>query len=100
MTAIAVGRNHTLALLTDGTVKLWGENANGQLGDNSMTDRTSPVAVSSLTGVIGVGTGATHSLAVKSDGTARSWGDNFYLFLVNTRRPVKSRTYIPLEFGA
>lgn len=40
-TAIAVGRNHALALLSGGTVKAWGSNSNGQLRDNSTTDRSS-----------------------------------------------------------
>ena len=75
---IAVGRNHTLVLLSDGTVKAFGSNANGQLGDNTTTDRSSPVSVSGLSTAVAIGTGANHSLAVKSDGTVVAWGDNFY----------------------
>jgi alpha-tubulin suppressor-like RCC1 family protein len=41
--AIAAGGTHTLALRRDGTVLTWGNNANGQLGDGTATNRTTPV---------------------------------------------------------
>ena len=46
---LAVGRDHTLALKTDGTVWAWGRNRYGQLGDGSTTNRSSPVQVGALT---------------------------------------------------
>jgi hypothetical protein len=39
------GGNHNLARLSDGTIVAWGDNTNGQLGDNSTEIRTSPVTV-------------------------------------------------------
>ncbi|MDB4971535.1 MAG: regulator of chromosome condensation [Myxococcales bacterium] len=44
--AVTVGDNHACALLTDGTVQCWGQDTNGQLGDNdpgNLNKRT-PVA--------------------------------------------------------
>jgi alpha-tubulin suppressor-like RCC1 family protein len=35
--------NHFVAFKTDGTLWLWGNNGSGQLGDNSITHRSSPV---------------------------------------------------------
>ena len=35
---LAAGENFTCALLNDGTVKCWGDNANGELGRDSTTD--------------------------------------------------------------
>ena len=48
--AIAAGAGHSLALKSDGTVWAWGLNANGQLGDGTTMQRTTPVPVSGLTG--------------------------------------------------
>ena len=47
-TSIALGADHSCALLMDGTVKCWGYNYYGQLGDLTTTDRTTPVEVSGL----------------------------------------------------
>jgi alpha-tubulin suppressor-like RCC1 family protein len=43
--ATAAGYEHSLALCSDGTVAAWGANGYGQLGDNSTTERNTPVAV-------------------------------------------------------
>lgn len=72
--AVAAGGSHSLALKGDGTLWAWGENAYGQLGDGSTTDRTTPVQV--LTGVVAVSAGQWHTLALKTDGTLWAWGRN------------------------
>nr|WP_246525805.1 hypothetical protein [Geomobilimonas luticola] len=77
--AVAAGSYHTLALKDDGSVWAWGSNANGQLGDNSTTQRLVPVQVYGLgpgAGVIAVAAGSNFSLALKSDGSVWAWGDN------------------------
>jgi alpha-tubulin suppressor-like RCC1 family protein len=65
-----------LTLLHDGTVKGWGRNTNGQLGNGTSSDRTTPSAVSGLTDVTRVSSTRDHGCAVKSDGTLRCWGSN------------------------
>lgn len=42
----AAGRYHNLALRADGTVRSWGHNAYGELGDGTTTNRITPVTVS------------------------------------------------------
>jgi alpha-tubulin suppressor-like RCC1 family protein len=75
--SVAAGQSHSLALLSAGTVRAWGLNTNGQLGDGTTTQRSSPVAVTGLTGVVvAIAAGQSHSLAVKSDGTVWAWGLN------------------------
>lgn len=81
--AVAAGGNHSLALLGDGTVRAWGLNSNGQLGNNSTANAVSPVTVvasSSTSGALccvrSIAAGGFYSLALLEDGTVRGWGHN------------------------
>jgi alpha-tubulin suppressor-like RCC1 family protein len=77
--AVAGGGSHSLALKADGFVWSWGYNAEGELGDGTTINRTSPVAVSGLSsGVVAVAGGGSHSLALKADGSVWAWGDNSF----------------------
>ncbi|HOX56872.1 MAG TPA: cell wall anchor protein [Candidatus Paceibacterota bacterium] len=84
--AIAVGQDHSLALCSDGTVTAWGNNNYDQLGDNTTTPRSVPVAVNTNSGVsalygktvVAIVAGGLHNLALCSDGTTASWGHNAY----------------------
>ncbi len=66
--------DHMAALTDAGEAFVWGENANGQLGQGNTTDRSSPVQVSGTW--ISIATSTDNTLAVKSDGTLWGWGDN------------------------
>ena len=75
--AISVGVDDTCALLSDGTAKCWGYNEyHGQLGDGTMTNRSTPVTVSGLSNASAISTGGLHTCAVLGNGTAKCWGDN------------------------
>jgi alpha-tubulin suppressor-like RCC1 family protein len=86
VTSIAAGRSHVLALLTDGTVVSWGANNQGQLGDGTITNRSTPVRVCAigqptpcsvfLTGVSQLVGANNHSVALRADGSVVTWGNN------------------------
>ncbi|MBI4485093.1 MAG: RCC1 repeat-containing protein, partial [Acidobacteria bacterium] len=76
--AMAAGGNHALALLANGTVRTWGQNNFGQLGDGTTVNRSLPVGVAGLADVIAIAGGGTHSLALMSDRTVRAWGQNTF----------------------
>ena len=74
--AIVGGESHSCALLANGTVKCWGDNFYGQLGNGTDTPSISPVAVTGLANVVAIASGAWHSCALLADGSARCWGYN------------------------
>jgi len=74
--AISTGAYHSCAVLSTGSVKCWGQNANGQLGDNTTTTRGSPVDVSNITNAVAVSAGASHTCALLSTGAVQCWGLN------------------------
>ena len=79
-TAVSEGNQTSLALGSDGNVYAWGNNTDGQLGDGSTENSSTPVRVSLPAGVTAtaVSEGQQTSLAVGSDGNVYAWGYNLY----------------------
>ena len=75
---IMAGNNHACARLTDGTMRCWGYNGDGALGDGTIDRRSSPVAVVGLTGVdlLARSVLASHTCARRTDGSVWCWGSN------------------------
>lgn len=71
---IANGSDHGCAVLADSTVRCWGENGSGQLGDGTLDASALPVLVADLTGVVQVAAGKGRSCALLQDGSVRCWG--------------------------
>ena len=65
--SICSGRNHNLALFTDGNIVAW--------GDNSFNQCSVPV---NLSNVVAITAGFLHSAALLSNGTVVIWGDNSF----------------------
>ena len=79
VTAIAIGDIHGCALTTARTVKCWGYNGYGALGDNSTTSSPKPVDVYNLGAkIVAIGAGGYHSCATSTKGRAKCWGFNAY----------------------
>jgi alpha-tubulin suppressor-like RCC1 family protein len=78
VTAISAGYRHTCALLADKTVKCWGDNSHGQLGDGTNTNRNSPVVVLGISNVVAISSSgrSVSTCALLEDGTVRCWGNN------------------------
>lgn len=75
VTTVSAGGSHSMVLMADSTIKVWGENQDGQLGLGDTTDRSSPAALS-LTNVADISAGGSHSLALMSNNTIKAWGKN------------------------
>ena len=74
---VGAGRDFTAAIKTDGTLWLWGNNTRGQLGDNAVVNRLSPVqTIAGGTNWKQVSCGAEFAAAIKTDGTLWLWGAN------------------------
>lgn len=73
--ALSLGSSFSCGLRA-GTVKCWGENHKGQLGDGTVADKTTPSPVFALSGATAIAAGSIHACAVKGDGKLECWGYN------------------------
>lgn len=86
--AVAVGDEHTCAILDDGLIKCWGNNAYGQLGlgdTNSRGDNPNEMGNALPAVNLGMGRTATaiaaggyHTCALLDHGEVKCWGKNTY----------------------
>lgn len=84
---VGAGARHSLAIVGDcssgpSDAYAWGANSSGQLGDNTITDRFTPVQVHGpldvgfLTGVAKMVGGQAHTVALMCNGDVLAWGEN------------------------
>lgn len=74
---VSAGSNHTSAVKTDGTLWSWGYNFYGQLGDNTVIHRSSPVQITGGgTNWQSVAAGYAITAGIKTNGTLWLWGEN------------------------
>jgi alpha-tubulin suppressor-like RCC1 family protein len=74
--ALSLNGSHSCAVRASGQVVCWGLNVFGQLGDGTISDRTTPVNVSGLTDAVDVAAGFEHSCARRASGQVVCWGRN------------------------
>jgi alpha-tubulin suppressor-like RCC1 family protein len=73
-TSISGGTDNSLAIRSDGLLFAWGTNNVGQLGDGTISTKSSPIQIGSdsWTAVAG---GQSHAAAIRSDGLLFTWGN-------------------------
>jgi alpha-tubulin suppressor-like RCC1 family protein len=97
ISSISAGGDHTCSLIDDGSIRCWGENSFGQLGNGSFT----PTDVSTVVGVsdaIAVSAGRLHSCAIRSDRSVVCWGYGNNGELGNNDT-ISSGTPVPVALG-
>ena len=73
---VSTGYRQTGAVKTDGTLWMWGYGVYGQLGDNTLVTKSSPVqTIAQGTNWKQVSCGAYTSAAIKTDGSLWLWGN-------------------------
>ncbi len=72
--SLSAGESHTCGVTSDHRAYCWGDNASGQLGDGTNTDRTVPTPVKNLTDVAGITAGQDFTCAWTTTGAAWCWG--------------------------
>ena len=71
------GENSNYAIKTNGQMYAWGQNGNGQLGQNDRNARSAPTQIPGSWKPAGTnGMGEDAMMCVKEDGTLWSWGGN------------------------
>jgi alpha-tubulin suppressor-like RCC1 family protein len=73
---VAAGAEYSAVVANDSSVRTWGANTAGQLGDGTTTQRRTPVMASNLWGATQVSAGAQHTLVRMSDNSLRAFGAN------------------------
>jgi alpha-tubulin suppressor-like RCC1 family protein len=72
--AVGAGQRFSMALLKDGTIRVWGDNTFGTIGDGSTTNRHRPVPVDGVRDAVAIAAGGTFALVLLADGTVVTWG--------------------------
>lgn len=73
---VATGAFHCMVLKNDNTVWAWGRNTYGNLGDNTVTNRSLPVQMIGISDVADMAAGTNFSILYKTDGTFWGCGRN------------------------
>ena len=73
--SIAAGGDHTCAVISDGTVRCWGNNSEGRLGDGKITRQMGAVVqVANIKAARQIAVGLDFTCASLADGTVSCWG--------------------------
>lgn len=84
---LSLGENHSCARLQDGSLKCWGQNSSGELGQGDTDNRgdaagemasLSSISLGSGRSVKSLSAGANHTCAILDNDTLKCWGNNQY----------------------
>jgi alpha-tubulin suppressor-like RCC1 family protein len=91
----SLGDGHSCARKTEGEVRCWGDDVQGQNGAGASADggfSTSPRPVASIDDAIHLASGRNHACVVRRAGGVACWGYNFDGQLGNTGAPSQTNT--------
>jgi alpha-tubulin suppressor-like RCC1 family protein len=71
---LALGADHACARMNDGTVRCWGDNSKGQVGQSALGDVSAPTKVPGVAGAKQITAGDEHSCALLASGQVACWG--------------------------
>ncbi len=91
---VTAGGTHSCGLSETGSVKCWGYNSYGQLGDGTNNDSSVPVDVVGLTNIVSLSAGWSHTCTVGDDGGIQCWGYNAYGQLGDCTRTNRSEPVV------
>lgn len=80
---LALGFSHSCARMLDSTVRCWGSNYSGELGNGAdassgdAPDQLRPVMVQGINDAVAIASGTSHTCAVRKSGKVSCWGGNF-----------------------
>ncbi len=75
--SVSVANNYSAcAVVVDGTIKCWGYNWRGELGNGTTVDSSTPVSAIGVNSALAVSTNNSRTCAVLFDGTMKCWGYN------------------------
>jgi len=84
---------HSCAIKTDNTLWVWGYNHNGQLGDNTIVSKSSPIQIGTSTDWFNIRAfNSKSSFGLKTDGSLWTWGNNFSELIILASSPVQIGT--------
>lgn len=95
---VAVGGQHACALSVDGEAWCWGANETGQVGDGSVTPRTTATQATAPVSFSAISLGGYHSCALTALGAAWCWGQDS-LGQLGWDKRVHSTTPVPVSGG-
>lgn len=77
--SVAAGSSRTAAVTTEGNLYTWGSNTNGELGNGTQIQSTTPIKITAFDGnVASVAIGDNHMVAVTTEGNLYAWGSSYY----------------------
>jgi len=76
VSSVDAGAFHSVAVLTDGTVWIWGSNRFGEYGNGRELYMTEPLSLSAIADGVSIAAGGEHTLVATPIGTVLAWGEN------------------------